>query len=537
MILFLSVSLISLSGENMQYVIPVNNPCYQYLDLLFLEQGTALSFSSRPFNIDEMALNLKCIEKNSLSEAGKILYDRIEKEIKRKSRPSPVINNSLYAFDFSGILNLEIYYKTDPEIPWKYGYRDRLPMIEIPMEAYFKDNFFGFCSLAAKENPGLTNLVYENHTNWFSTEHNIAEIDGYFPFRAFIAGGGPGWSIQFGRDNFSWGYGESGNLLLSDNPDFQDGLRASFYSDTFKFSALYMELDAYPDSEAGEVLPDGKDAYKAFMGHMLELTLFNRVNLAISEAVIYGGKYPDLRNLNPIFIFHNWYIAERANSLLNIEIGSAIFRNFYLYGQFALDDLTTVLESWDRPATFGYLIGGELTLPLNNCYLALTSEWAHMDPWLYNHDSYLTTFSSRRRLQIQYPENADHFTDQCIGYFTGSDAEVLYLNASLYLPGIFYQNSIEMDSISLDFYFISKGELKITDLFLTAGEGVEATAPSGIPEESLILSLKFSTSILSWLKTGANISLVNVKNYDHQLDPDRIDFQLSLFCSTKFNWN
>ena len=62
-----------------------------------------------------------------------------------------------------------------------------------------------------------------------------------------------------------------------------------------------------------------------FLGHRLEWRLFsNRVGFALSESIVYQSEIDDstldLRVLNPVAIFHNYYIRGHANSLLTVEL-------------------------------------------------------------------------------------------------------------------------------------------------------------------------------------------------------------------------
>ncbi|MDR1072851.1 MAG: capsule assembly Wzi family protein [Treponema sp.] len=62
------------------------------------------------------------------------------------------------------------------------------------------------------------------------------------PLRAFVAAGGAWWNFELGRDRLSYGLGRSGNMAVSDTPDYYDMARLSFFSPVFKYSLLVSQM-------------------------------------------------------------------------------------------------------------------------------------------------------------------------------------------------------------------------------------------------------------------------------------------------------
>lgn len=515
-------------AQNDQSLLPVSWDKYDDLDKIFLESGKPPPFSSRPYSVDEVKRNLARINPGRLSPAGKRAYRAIEEDLKSRTlacHPDGLALNAALE------MNIEGYYHTDEDAQWVHGYEARLPMLDIPLEAWLGNILYANLTLTMREEHCLVSEAAGNHSNVISSPYELA---GYTPFKAFFALGGNHWSLRFGRDVLSWGNGFTGNMVLSDYADFHDSLYFTTYWDFFKFSAVYISLDPWTlAGETGAVYP-----YKAFFGHRVEFTMFRRLSVALTETVIFGNYYPELRDLNSLMIFHNWNIPGRANSLMSLELDYNPYKWVNLYAQVAMDEYQTCYEieagTGGNPRAMGYIAGAETFLPLGRGYLEAGFEWVQTDPWLYNREHPLLTYINRRRIWSFYSDSYI-YVDKPLGYYTGPDSMVLSFRLGYSVTGAY--------SAMFEVRLVAQGENDLHADYPSASESADAsrmTTPTGTPQQTLIFHLMGDVSLSEKLCLGGHIYLVQVKDllcfYREKMDPrggDYLDLQLALSVGYK----
>ena len=491
-------------AQNDQSIMPVSWDKYDDLDKIFLESGEPPPFSSRPYSVDEIKRNLARINPGRLSLAGKTAYRAIEEDLKKKTlarhRDGLALNASLE-------MNIEGYYHTDEEAQWIHGYEERLPMLDIPLEAWLGNILYANLTLTLREEHCLVSEAAGNYSNVISSAYELA---GYTPFQAFFALGGKHWSLRFGRDVLSWGNGFTGNMVLSDYADFHDSLYFTTYWDFFKFSAAYISLDPWLTPAEVSAGVGVNDPYKAFFGHRVEFILFRRLNVALTETVIFGNYYPELRDLNSLMIFHNWNIPKRSNSLMSLELDYNPYKWVNLYGQVAMDEYQTSYEieagTGGNPRAMGYIAGAETFLPLGRGYLEAGFEWAQTDPWLYNRETPLLNFINRRRIWSFYSDSY-MYVDKPLGYYTGPDSRVLSFRLGYSVSGAY--------STMLEVRLVAQGENDLYTDYPSDSESAAAsrmTTPTGTPQQTLIFHLMGEVFPSEKLTLGGDIYLVQVKD-------------------------
>ena len=256
--LFIPIFLFSLSPRT---ILPLSSPMYAMIDNLCYESGQAQPDTARPWSYGEVDKVLSWIQYSSLSEAGKNAYAYIRRSIDREDI---LVSNEEFSFDSSISLSPEGFYHFELEdtlaeppqsYEWQHGYEERQSFLKIPLEFWYADRLYMTTILEAKEehmtvtSPGTPDVA-QNYFNVLFDDVN-PRIDLYFPFRAVLSAGGDWWDIYFGRDDLSWGNGESGNLLLSDYSDFHDFIMLKLRSDNFTFTNIYTVMDKYlPSGDA-----------------------------------------------------------------------------------------------------------------------------------------------------------------------------------------------------------------------------------------------------------------------------------------------
>lgn len=527
-VLVLSLCFVCLTAPaNEQKIIPYDSPVYEALDAIYLASGFARPSHTRPITVDEARRLLLQIDAATLPMGVRHTYRYVREALQQR-----FLYREGRGFRFnSGIgLNVETYlHANDQRETWVHGYEERLPLADIPLELWLFDGFYANTTLTLKEEYRAITAELQNYTNIPVT---LNYLDWYFPFRAFFSIGGDHWNFQFGRDKVTWGNGHTGNLMLSDFCDFHDFVRFTTYWRSFKFTSVYIVLDSWlkPDELPPTPAPTGwyenyGELYKAFFAHRLDFRLFDRVGLSLTEAVVFGNKYPELRDFNPLMIFHNWFIPERANSLLTVEAEVNPFRWVSLYGQYAIDEFQTAYEieegSGGRPGAAGYLFGCDVQLPLWAGFVGVSAEYALTDPWLYNRWHPLTRYTSRRRIWSYIPPDGYEWVDKPLGYGAGPDAEVQSYRLGYKVWGGF--------ELFCEYSMERKGEMHVGSQYELGPAATSLKTPTGVVKTTSVVHGHAEVSPFRFLSVGSDLYYVFIENAGHVAGTTQQDWEWICF--------
>jgi hypothetical protein len=342
-----------------------------------------------------------------------------------------------------------------PDDPWqeselKHGYIGSLQYGKAPVSSNF---------------PILTSL-------------NPYELDWNFPARAFLAVGGNGWGIAIGRDRLSWGPGESGNFMVGDHIQYHNNFRLTFFNESLKYmfsispfqsTDRYFSNDIYSssDSDGAEGVwndPDDRNPnrdsgslvgrnYHFFMAHRVEWRpqfLKNKVNLVVTEGLMYHDTALDLSVFNPAYFMHNISRSQTTNSLLTAEADFSPFPFLNIYGQLAIDEMTFLNEPKPGEDTsamadaFGYMIGAQTSLPLWKGMFTASMEFVKTDPFLYlrsadPHDDFAIQEAGQAGINFVVANRYDYiqnlYKEDFLGYRWGGDALVFNISAGFRVAG------------------------------------------------------------------------------------------------------
>ncbi|MDR1894993.1 MAG: hypothetical protein LBQ61_09975 [Spirochaetales bacterium] len=493
-----------LSSQNNQKIIPIDSPIFQAIQGIYLSQGLALPSTSGPWSIAEMLTMLNRLNPEQFRPAERGAYDfalsglspaAADPAAAEEGQPA---GESLLTLGFSGAVNLEAlgHRNTEDFLTQALYVRDWgkvKPFLNLNFEAWVGNHLYGFSELNL--GPAVYSLgirdpfapEFNNAHIWdaegdygyrygkvgsqlFGARGFTTNVTGTFvpfnldtsiPYRSFIAIGGPGWSVEFGRERLSWGAGESGNLMLGSQVDYHTGLRSAFYGSRWKYSYV---LSAFPhpqeyyqaNSRDGVIdyLPVANyyheftqyQGIQLFAAHRIEGRLFRgRLGFAVSEAVMYlneeGSIAPEI--LIPLGILHNYSRNASTNSLLALELDWAVFPGLNLYGQGLIDEFSIPgLESGPQvdkavfPGAYGFLLGLKTALPLGRGILTASAEGVLTDPYLYLRSSEIVspgmtvgTYPNNFVVANRYRPHYVNYNEEFLGYRYGNDALVFNLNA------------------------------------------------------------------------------------------------------------
>ena len=257
MVLSLVISM-AFALDNTQKIYDVNSDVYTYMKYLYIDQGHALPSSTGPWNSKELLGMLDKIDSSKLSEGLKSAYDYVFNILNEDlpTKESGIENR--FSFD----LNIEGYFHTNDSNTraykdvgavreyafenfrnWAFDDVDQKPFFDLKWESFAGNNFYTYFDFNLM-NSWHDGDRYEKEigsqklsSNILLLKHmelNSASTDANYPFRAFIATGGDVWSFQIGRDRLSWGNGETGNLVISDNLPYHNMARLTLFSNNYK---------------------------------------------------------------------------------------------------------------------------------------------------------------------------------------------------------------------------------------------------------------------------------------------------------------
>lgn len=534
--LILSIFSFTLFAQNLQDSIPLDSAFYKALDSLYLEAGFVPPSGSRPYSRAEAQKRLLKIKTESLSEQGKKLYEfalsKINFETTEKTDFAYQIKFNPAVEFYSHVPLNQYSLEHLVDYTWTYGYKDRLALLNMPMTIWAGNDLSARFDLKLTEDYRMIDNTYSpigfTNPNVQNTFINIpseaSDFDTLLPFRGTINFGNNVYALEFGRNTASWGNGQSGNFIISNNLDFLDALKFKLFTDSFTFTSIYSVFQ--PDLSLGQV-------YEGFTAHRLEFVLFEKAEFAITEAISFGG--PDsiphlIHDLNPVTIYHGWLAPERANSLMQLEASYTPFKFFTLYTQVAIDEFQTKAEtdaaSFTNATATGVLAGVSMSVPFLQGFLNGHIEAAKTDPWLYNRRA-APYYHYQRRVWSFIEPACDEWIIKPLGYFSGPDSIVLNTKIEYF--------TLDTFSISLNYVLLMQGEVTLASTYPLAGSTDFAlVTPSGIPEITNSISVKANYKLFDFLTLflHGNLNFINEKN--HILSQFSIDSEFAFGIQSSF---
>jgi hypothetical protein len=411
-----------------------------------------------------------------------------------------VFPGSLFNLNFRVQAAPKLRLRTNKAVYWTRGIHDSPAFLKIPVNLYFT----GYLLLNAE--PALTSepASYEDEGARLTTNipYLPERVDLNLPLRAFAAAAGPWWSFQIGRDRLSFGPGKTGNLALSDTPDFYDFARLSFFSPYFKYSFLISQMPlstedlfapGFGPASPGELT---HTTQRYLYMHRIDARFFRRLSLGFTEGIMVGNSPPELRFFTPLGLFHSFFAwsdydswqgtgprgsageGSMVGSLFSVDLEWAVMPHWALYGQFVMNEFSTSYEKkrWpdDQPPNgLGYLAGLEYRRGLNSWRASFYGEAVYTDPYLYVLSSPFASFISMRRLPELGKKEPRY---RWIGHPQGRDTLLIALGADFLK---------EPWDFALGVSFARRGEHTIRWDWSLGEDSFGEISPTGRPENIL----------------------------------------------------
>ncbi len=583
MILLATVAVSGLAVNDRTYF-PVDSEVYDLLRFVRLEAGLSIPWSSRSLTAHDVRRQLEPVEAAELSSPGREAVARIEALLE----PDPVYQSpdEPFSFNMRPVLSLEGYLNTEGtprdwlgsaysdetdnpgrlvygDIPTSLWIGDRSPLVSFPAELWAGDALYGRMDFDLLQAP-VAALERERYAN---VPLSVEDVDYMFPYRGFVFAGSDLWFLHVGRDQLRWGSGRTGVMALSDSPDYYDFVRFGVGSRRFRFTSLIAHLDpwvtrgdvervdAAPGGDFGrwndreEVLgesdlddfdpsdfSDRRGEAKVMHLNRVEVDLPGSVQLALNEGMLYAGRRGDLRFLNPLMIYHNYFELGRGSAFLGLEGNWNPWRNMNLYGEFALMQIGTEFKADDIPDSFGWLAGAEGFIPIEQGYLSAYGEFAYTNPFYGIREEPLRSWHWRRRIMPNFGDIGGEIVTAPIGYRFGPDSAVIGGGVGYTAPGGY--------NIDLDLTYVRRGETRIDSAYEEGDEPVSRSTPSGTAERAIILELGAGRRFPGLagdlglgdmdITVGLDTALISIENYRNISGETFLDLQVSPSVSLRF---
>ena len=510
----------TLFSQSNQHIWEGDSPVILSINQLYILNRLADPSNTGPSSTSELIYSLDRLTTliHTIPEEQEFLYQQVLDTLHKEAR---IIIDEESSVDISLHYSFETYIHANSsdvtvESLWNPRWIDRLPIVSIPIDV----NLFNMFSSSVDVVIMKKLLDYEDksvYSSIISTNHTLRDffqLDFYWPYKAIVAIGGDRWNFQMGRDKLSLGPGHTGNLLLSDHLPFHEYGQFKTWFGPLKFVAQFIGFPS--PKELGE----GDDTIKMLATHRLEWGITPRINIAITEAMMYQDEVLDPRFFNPMMIYHQYFMPDRSNSFLTVELIASLCPGFSLYGQFAMDDVKFLGESETIPDAFGWQLGFNYSWVTSSSTWLLWGEYVHTDPYLYLRDGID---------YIAFSKSGGTYIENYLGYPLGGDAQV-------YALGIMW-DTIDTLNIFTSLQLSTKGEVS----FDSAYPPLEplATTPTGIPETTLRITTGGTYykpaplwgSIDSYFSIHGNISYIMIDNFQHISDQLAHDLQCSFAVS------
>ncbi len=233
-------------------------------------------------------------------------------------------------------------------------------------------------------------------------------------------------SFTVGKDFLQWGYGESGQLVLSQKAPSFPFIRLDIKPVEwlqFNYFHGWLSSDVIDSNEIYASSRDGMNRIlyrqKYIASHTLTITPVKGLNISLGESIIYSDRI-ELSYLMPLMFFRlaDHYLSRQnnnagGNSQFFAQISSRNhIKNTHLYSSIIIDEIRTtgIFKPSTQRYQLGYMLGASLAdLPIDN--LTFTAEYTKIYPFTYEH--YIPT---------QRYQNASYL----MGSWIGSNADLIY---------------------------------------------------------------------------------------------------------------
>lgn len=236
--------------------------------------------------------------------------------------------------------------------------------------------------------------AYERLEDIFEEGIGYAKVKGgvanYDETVAYLVWELPWFEVAFGKDRLRWGPGWHGQVILSDyGPSFElIKVKARYERFTFTSVTGFLRTDLADSTRLYDGGLKVVPRKKRLAAHRLEISVWEKMDISLSEMVIYGDRWLELDYLNPVMFLWSaeHYLGDQDNALMAVDVELRPIRNLKVYGTWVLDDLMKSKLGTDWFGNKFALSGGVLWIdPFGLTDTDVRLEYVRIDPWVYTH--------------------------------------------------------------------------------------------------------------------------------------------------------
>ena len=213
---------------------------------------------------------------------------------------------------------------------------ERKPLLEAGFEIEGERVFFALKIEIREELYNFVTFSPKSNIPYFGNT-NFAITDAQYPQVAFLEYSNPYFLFSIGRRKLDMGPGKYSFILSSEaQPNLDSLVLGAFYNE----GDFSLDYSFYAIPGTGEVFtPYGitSEIYKTFFVHKVAAAN-SYFRFGLSEINCVYGSYPTLMDFTPFVLWHNLYVDEHSNVMIEVSLEGKI-GPVRLWGEYAQDDL------------------------------------------------------------------------------------------------------------------------------------------------------------------------------------------------------
>ncbi len=377
--------LLPLTASSSQKYYPVASDEWQTVNQICHCAGVSGPTSNGPVTASQLLVALERAEK--YIDGDNALLQSIKDEL---NADSSFYYDDLGSISLNGELAPEMYVQTsrpddtlaadkwNTDSDWFIrSHAERGSLFSLILENTVKDNFYSRLKFSFRQKSNPENENIWNKNLHFSFIGNV--INQNFPYDGGVSLGAGGLSLIVARSRVSLGEGYTGNTAIGDNYDYQDFMKAGFFT---KSSSVFLTLTTFDSSHGSDIKNPWDVRVSSFSGWKnirhsaeYEIVLVDSLKLSLAFITLLDTTSSfDIRYLNPFIFLHNMYNFHEngtshpystleANNMISLDFSWALARKWNVYVQVTMDQLQLPGESdeyitdfdYTEPNTFGGL--------------------------------------------------------------------------------------------------------------------------------------------------------------------------------------
>ncbi len=355
-----------------------------YKDLQVLSNESCLgNFSSNtPVTVGQLKMHFREYDRESLSDSGKIVYDRAESFLFSQKNLFPA---KAFQTGLGFLIAPEFCYKSNEEIEWSYNYFYKNNPINMDLEFGIAQYFCAGANFFLGKNYKFSN----DPKNFTNIPLGFDQYEFMFPRFAFgsigYAAQDWGLNLNVGKEGLTIGNTKNGSIIYNKTFETNGYLQLTAYCDELKYTMDIAEIEAE----------------KYLYWHQLDVRLFKKIKVGIMEGALVNKPF-EFRFLNPLMVFHSFafwkdfindsedhfYNEGYACSYLGLTFEVNPVKYLRFYGLYAMNEIQLPNEhsgKWlSYPDSLGGQLGFELNLPSDfGGYWNAGLEAIYCSPFLY----------------------------------------------------------------------------------------------------------------------------------------------------------